>query len=83
MLEKRGFRINLWCFGVGYEIFEIELKYYTAPRNKLFVVDYGVGGGNGGLMFIETSNSGNKVVGSIFDGDVLYCDSDYEFDNTY
>lgn len=71
--------LDLVFYFDDFEMFEIELKYYNAPVKELLVVDYGVGGGNGGFIFLELSEFGYEVVGSTFDGDILQCNTEYEF----
>ena len=66
-----------------FRAFEIKLDLWGAPKSKLTVVDYGVGGGNGGFMFFEENNGVYKVVAKSFDGDLLQCDDEYTFDNEF
>lgn len=62
------------------KIFELKLNYYKAPAEKITVVSYGVGGGNGGYAFYELlENKKFKLVGLTFDGDIVSCDERYIF----
>lgn len=63
-----------------FEAFEVKLDLWGTPKKKLTVVDYGVGGGNGGFMFFENDNGDYKLVGNSFDGELLYCDEGYTFE---
>lgn len=58
----------------------VELMFYLddfkadETKDGLIVIDYGVGGGNGGLVFLSPAF---KVVADYFDGDLLYCSPKY------
>jgi len=63
--------------------YEVTVELWGKSKTKLTVVDYGVGGGNGGYMFFENDSGVYKLVGQNFDGDLLYCDDNYTFDNNF
>lgn len=56
-----------------FKVFRIKLNIEigNVPEN-IIVVSYGVGGGNGGYLYIDESNY--EVLSSTFDGDQLECD---------
>jgi hypothetical protein len=43
-------------------------------KGNITVVDFGVGGGNGGYVYLD---SNHKLLAEYFDGDLLFCDAKY------